>query len=87
MLSEYDRAHIEDIIAGHGTWFTAELLRLINKASFEHKARLRLGFPEEVLAVENWRGTPFGKLTHCTNCGATLGSTRMVGSKCIHCGD
>ncbi len=55
MISEYDRAHIADLIAGDGDWFTAQLLRLIAKADNENLAKLRLGFPEEVQAFIDWQ--------------------------------
>lgn len=54
MISAYDKAHMSDIIAGHGDWFTANLLRLIAKADFENKAKLRLGFPDVVQAYDTW---------------------------------
>lgn len=55
-MSEHDRKHIGDIINGkHGDWFTAELLRLIAKADFSNRARLRLGFPDEVQAFLDWK--------------------------------
>lgn len=52
MISEYDKVHIADILAGHGDWFTAELLRLCAKADFSNKEKLRKGFPDEVAAFE-----------------------------------
>lgn len=58
MISDYDRDHIGEILAGHGSWFTAELLRLIAKADFEHLAKLRLGFPDEVQTYLDWRDKP-----------------------------
>lgn len=54
MISPYDRANISSILAGEGDWFTAKLLRLIAKADSSNKERLRLGFPEEVEAFENY---------------------------------
>lgn len=54
MISAFDKAHMADIVAGHGDWFTAELLRLIAKADFENKAKLRLGIPEVVQAYDTW---------------------------------
>lgn len=54
MISAFDKAHMADIIAGHGDWFSAELLRLIAKADFENKAKLRLGFPDVVPAYDAW---------------------------------
>ena len=53
-LSEYDRANVGAIIAGDGDWFSAQLLRLIRKADFENRAKLRLGFPDHVAAIERW---------------------------------
>lgn len=59
MVSAYDRVHIADILAGHGDWFTAHLLRLCAKADRENLAKLRLAFPEAVRALEDWRnGVP-----------------------------
>lgn len=54
MLSDYDRENIGAIIAGHGDWFTAHLLRLIAKADMHNRERLRWGFPEVVDAFEEW---------------------------------
>ena len=61
-INDYDRAHIEDIVAGHGDWFTAKLIRLIAKADPHNRNLLRMGFPEEVEAYEDWclRGSPIG---------------------------
>lgn len=58
MISDYDRANFTEIIGGHGDWFTAHLLRLIAKSDREHRARLRLGFPDEVAAFEKWMEEP-----------------------------
>lgn len=54
MISAYDREHLRDLLLGHGDWFTAQLLRLIAKADRENREKLRLGFPEEVAAYEEW---------------------------------
>lgn len=54
-ISEYDKAHVEDILHGTGTWFTAELLRLCAKADRNNLELLRLGFPDVVSAYEKWR--------------------------------
>lgn len=54
-LTSYDRAHMADVLAGHGDWFSAELMRLIAKADFENKARLRLAFPDHVQAYDDWQ--------------------------------
>jgi hypothetical protein len=55
MLSPYDRAHIGDILAGDGTWFTAHLLRLCARADAANLARLRTAFPDVVDAYLAWR--------------------------------
>ena len=54
MISEHDKAHIEEILRGHGTWFSAELLRLIAKADLTNRDKLRQVFPEHVEAYEKW---------------------------------
>lgn len=53
-ISEYDREHMADILAGHGDWFTAHLLRLIAKADALNRAKLRSVYTEEVEAFEEW---------------------------------
>lgn len=55
MISEYDRANMADIIAGHGDWFSAQLLRLIAKADLENREKIRSAFPEHVEAYERWK--------------------------------
>ena len=54
MLTEFDKANIGNIVAGEGTWFTAQLLRLIAKADELNKYKLSRGFPEEVKAYNLW---------------------------------
>ena len=55
MLSPFDRAHIGDIVAGHGSWFTAHLIRLCAKADANNLERLRSAFPDVVDAYLDWR--------------------------------
>jgi hypothetical protein len=57
-LSEYDRSHVGDAIAGRGDWFSARLFRLLAAADRENRERLRLAFPEHVAAFEAWRDGP-----------------------------
>lgn len=57
-VSDYDREKMGDIVAGHGDWFSAHLFRLIAKADFENRAKLRLAFPEHVRAWEQWMEGP-----------------------------
>ena len=54
MLSEFDKAHVQQILRGHGDWFSAQLLRLISHADKENREKLRLAFPEVVEAYEDW---------------------------------
>lgn len=53
-LSEFDRNNLGRLILGDGDWFTARLLQLIHKSDAWNRARLRLAFPEEVAAYEEW---------------------------------
>jgi len=55
VISEFDRKNVGDIVAGHGSWFTAELLRLCAHADVANLERIRLGFPEVVEAYIAWR--------------------------------
>lgn len=55
MISDFDRAHIGDIVAGHGTWFTADLLRLCAHADAQNLEKLRTAFPDVVEAYLDWR--------------------------------
>lgn len=54
-MSEYDKENIGNILAGEGSWFTAQLLRLAAKADSNNLEKLRTGFPEEVEALEEYR--------------------------------
>jgi hypothetical protein len=53
-ISEYDKRNVEKILHGHGTWFGAQLLRLIAHADKWNREKLRLGFPDYVAAYEAW---------------------------------
>ena len=50
-MTEYDKENITEILHGRGTWFTANLLRLIAKADGANRVKLAKAFPEEVNAV------------------------------------
>jgi len=54
VISEHDKAHMDDIMAGYGDWFSAELLRLIAKADLTNRDKLRQVFPEHLEAYEKW---------------------------------
>jgi len=53
-LSNFDRENMEELLAGHGDWFSAKLMRLIMKADRENKERLRLAFPDHVQAYDDY---------------------------------
>ena len=59
-MTAYDRAKISEIIAGHGDWFTADLLRLIARADNKTRERLAIAFPDEVNEVIDYL-SPDGK--------------------------
>jgi len=50
--SDYDRAHVGEILRGHGTWYGAHLLRLVSLADAQERERLRSIYPEHVAAWE-----------------------------------
>ena len=54
MISDYDKAHIYEILRGEGDWFTAQLLRLVAKADIHNRGRLHEAFPEVVDAYLEW---------------------------------
>ena len=57
-ISKVELEHMDEIMADtqgvEWNWFTCHLLRLISRADFENRQKLRLAFPEEVLAYEQW---------------------------------
>lgn len=53
--SDYDLAHLADILAGEGDWFDAMLFRLILKADGANTELLRMAYPFHVRAYEKWR--------------------------------
>lgn len=52
--SEFDKAHVSQILLGRGDWFGADLLRLIAHADAENRERLRMSFPAHVELYETW---------------------------------
>lgn len=54
-MTDHDRDHLPGILQGEGTWFTANLLRLIAKADSVNRNKLRQGYPLEVGAVERYQ--------------------------------
>lgn len=57
-LSDFDRAHMRDILDGMGDWYSARLMRalhsLIPHSDAKNLARLRKAFPDEVAAYEDY---------------------------------
>ena len=53
-LSEYDRLHVAQIMAGRGSNFSAELLRLIAKADERNRTIISQVYPEHVAAYTRW---------------------------------
>jgi hypothetical protein len=81
MLSEYDKTHLDEILCGHGDWFTAQLLRLIAKSDLSNRARLTKGFPEEVALVNKYQfGEPEDSTVMCENCHSAVHHT----NECIY---
>jgi hypothetical protein len=56
VLSDYDRDNVGKILAGEGSWFSAQLLRLVMKADLQNRERLRHVFPEHVELYEQHVG-------------------------------
>jgi hypothetical protein len=58
MLSDYDRTHVKEILAGEGDWFHAILIRclyvLLKKADTHNSARLWYAFPEECKLIQDY---------------------------------
>jgi hypothetical protein len=54
MISNYDRNHIYEILCGRGDWFGAQLIRLVEKADAENRAKIAQSFPEYVEAYNDW---------------------------------
>ncbi len=53
-VSDWDREHINEIMMGEGDWFSAKLLRLLQKADKETREQVRKGFPDHVRLYEEW---------------------------------
>ena len=54
-MSNYDKQNVGKLLRGEGTWFTANLFRLIARADEQNRNKLRTAFPDEVAAVETYR--------------------------------
>lgn len=53
-ISEYDKEKFDDIIAGHGDWFGAQLIRLIAKADYHNRRLLETVYPSYVQFFYKW---------------------------------
>ena len=59
-LTDFDRQNLAHLLEGNGTNFTARLLRLIQAADFNNKAKLYTAFPKEVEFIHQFHtGTPY----------------------------
>jgi hypothetical protein len=56
-LSEFDKANVGHVLV-HGTWWSADLLRLIAKSDPQRLEAIRTAFPDHVAAYEAWCSTP-----------------------------
>ena len=61
-LSEYDKAHVGDILDGSGDWYSAFTLRFLNKIYFKadtiNKRKLWAVFSEEIIALLHYNNWP-----------------------------
>jgi hypothetical protein len=48
---------MQEILLGHGTWFSAQLLRLIAKSDHENLQIIRSVYADHVEAYETWLAT------------------------------
>lgn len=55
-ISQHDREHMQELLAGYGDWFSAHLLRLIAKCDKDNLETLRSVYPDHVEAYEQWKG-------------------------------
>jgi len=53
-ISNYDRENVGHILQGHGSWFSADLLRLIAKSDRGNREAIRIVYPDHVEAYEKW---------------------------------
>lgn len=53
-ISEFDKNNIQQILRGHGDWFSAKLIRLIANCDKTNLEKIRSQFPDHVEAYENW---------------------------------
>jgi hypothetical protein len=54
-MTEYDKENLQAVLSGHGTWFTAKLLRLISRSDRSKMEQMHLAFPEEVELVYQYQ--------------------------------
>lgn len=54
MISDYDKAHVQEILNGLGDWYIADLLRLVARADGHNRELLRQVYPEVLEAFDDW---------------------------------
>ena len=53
MVSEFDKAKVDEILAGYGDWFTAHLMRYIGNLPNHLRANFADEFPDVVAVVSD----------------------------------
>jgi hypothetical protein len=53
-VSEYDRAHMGEIMMGEGDWFSAHLFRLMHRCDPTNFAKLQQVYPEHAQVYLDW---------------------------------
>lgn len=54
-ISDYDRKHVDEIIAGRGDWFSAKLIRLLHVCDHDNFETIRSVYSDHVEAYEEWQ--------------------------------
>ena len=52
-MNEFDKENVRNILAGHGDWYGAQLLRTIALGSAMEQRLFYISYPEEMQAVVN----------------------------------
>jgi hypothetical protein len=54
-MSDWDCENLGLILSGHGSWFTAKLIRLVASCDKDTKKQMFKGFPDVVSAVHKFQ--------------------------------
>jgi hypothetical protein len=55
MMTEYDKEKVGEILRGHGSWYTAKLMRLICTCDAPNKKQMHKAYPEVVDVVHKFQ--------------------------------